>query len=83
MTDFDAPMTEQQARVYRSQYDVIQKMWHDLSWKLMTEALVRGLIDSEGDDCPKPKEYGGASALADLFIAEVDRLRGSSVHKVG
>jgi hypothetical protein len=44
---------------------------HKLGWTLLIAALEFDLIDAEGDDCPKPKEYGGTVALAELLITEL------------
>ncbi len=43
-----------------------------LSWALMTAAFDFGLIErDEADDSPKPKEFGGAKALANLLINRI------------
>lgn len=48
---------------------------HQLGWSLLFDALEFRLIDTDGDDCPKPKEYGGAEELRKLIANEVRRLR--------
>jgi hypothetical protein len=42
--------------------------------RMMGAAVEFGLVDTDGDDSPKPKEYGGLTGLADLLIARLRNL---------
>jgi DNA repair exonuclease SbcCD ATPase subunit len=57
-----------------AEYDRLNKKRVALGWKLLGIAIGSGAIVDE-DDCPKPKEHGGADGIADAIDAHLTALR--------